>query len=117
MYLPGLWYSRLGQSAFSSLGSLNHFNMVPALSPQSPLNSCMGEKMPAIQLLLPAITLPVFEMGNELKRLQAPNSTLMKGSGSAEDRVSAADDFQPSGLPGKAAISGCCLPNTMSVFL
>lgn len=47
----------------------------------------------------------MFEMGNEVKQLQASNSALVKGSGSAEDRVSAADDFQPSGLPGKPPLA------------
>jgi len=39
----------------------------------------------------------------------------VKGSSCARAKSSAADGFQPTGLPGKTAVTGCSLPNITTV--
>lgn len=95
---------------------LPHLKMVPVLSPQCPPNSCMWEEIPAIQFLLPAIHLTyVWDEKKKWGSRRHPNSTLVKGNSSARAKSSATDGFQPTGLPGKSAVSGCSLPNILTV--
>lgn len=63
----------------------------------------------------PQATSHMFETGKKgWGSHRHPNSTLGKGSSSARAKSSAADGFQPTGLPGISAVSGCSLPNIVT---
>lgn len=105
---------RLGNLLFICF--LPHLKMVPMLSPQSAPNSCMWEEIPATQLLLPAIHFTyVRDREKKWGSHRHPSSAPVEGSSSAKAESSAANGFQPTGLPGKSAVSGCSLPNIVTV--
>lgn len=113
--IPGHCLFYLGYD-IRGLGFLPHLKMVPMLSPQSAPNSSMWEEIPATQLLLPAIHFThVWDGEKKWGSHRQPNSALVKGSSSAKAKSSAANGFQPTGLPGKSAVSACSLPNFITV--